>query len=475
MVASKKKPPADLRQRVADFLSARLGSRLAGAQVCVGLSGGRDSVVLLAVLAELAPALALRLSAIHVHHGLSAHANDWLRFCQQLCDRLAIPLQTAQVAVAHDSGNGLEAAARHARYAAFADCQADFLLLAHHRDDLAETMLFNLLRGAGVLGAAGMRDERDIPRADAGERGPLRLLRPLLTSSRADIEAWAASRELRWVDDESNTDLRFSRNFLRHRIMPELAAHFAQPTLALARAANNFVEAQGLLDELAAVDWQAGLGSAQRLRLATFVSLTPERGRNLLRYALRQAGAGLPDAVALEELRRQLAAEVVNPRIELPAGAAVCYAWQGELWIEPAVPLPSQPQAWSGEASVPWAGGQIHFQPCVGSGISLAKIAAAQAAAAALSSRVGSHAGQAPQSACWLRVREGGERLKLAANRPHRTLKHLFQEMAVPPWRREWLALLWVGDELAWADGLGVAVGYACAPGEAGVLPVWSC
>lgn len=458
MAVTKKKPPADLRQRVAGFLRQRLGEHLAGTRICVGLSGGRDSVVLLAILAELAPSLGVSLSAIHVHHGLSAYANDWLAFCQRFCGELNIPLQTAQVAVDRASGSGLEAAARHARYAAFADCQADVLLLAHHRDDLAETMLFNLLRGAGVLGAAGMRDEREIPRtAGSALTTPLCLLRPLLTTSRAEIEAWALAAGLAWVDDDSNTDIRFTRNFLRQRIMPELVAHFANPAASLARAAANFAEAQGLLDELAAADWQVGQSAAQRLRLSTFSELSAERGRNLLRYALRQAGSSLPDAVALEELRRQLAAEVANPRIELPAGQCMCYAWQDELWIEPAVPMPSRPQVWQGEAAVPWAGGQVHFQPTVGRGLSLAKL----------------HAAQGSPSAVWLRVREGGERLQLAANRPHRTLKHLYQEEVVPPWRREWLPLLWVGERLAWVAGIGVDVAFACAPDEAGVLPVW--
>lgn len=458
MAVSKKKPPADLRQRVADFLHQRLGQQLPGARVCVGLSGGRDSVVLLALLTDLAPQLGVQVSAIHVHHGLSAHANDWLDFCQGYCQRLGVPLQTAQVAVVRDSGNGLEAAARHARYAAFADCAADCLLLAHHRDDLAETMLFNLLRGAGVLGASGMRDERDIPRRAAGA-APLRLLRPLLNSSRADIEAWAAAAGLSWVDDDSNSDLRFSRNFLRHRIMPALTGHFTNPTAALARAAGNFAEAQGLLDELAATDWQAACGEQPRLPLAALAALSAERGRNLLRYALRRAGSSLPDAVALEELRRQLSVCGDNPRIQLPAGQAVCYAWQGELWIEPAVTVPTHAVAWDGEPVLPWAGGSLHFGAALGAGLSLAKLTAARQA----------------QQAITLRTRTGGERLRLALNRPHRTLKHLFQEAAVPPWRREYLPLLWIGEELAWVAGVGVAADYACAAGEAGVDPLWTC
>jgi tRNA(Ile)-lysidine synthase len=453
MAVSKKKLPADLAQRVAAFLRQRLGPALTGARLCVGLSGGRDSVVLLALLAELVPELQIQLSAIHVHHGLSAHANDWLAFCQRLCADLKVPLHSASVAVRRDGGEGLEAAARHARYAAFADCPADVLLLAHHRDDLAETMLFNLLRGAGVLGAGGMRDERDIPRSDG--RPPLRLLRPLLTTSRTEIEAYAAEAGLAWIDDDSNSDLRFSRNYLRHQIMPALAGHFTRPAASLARAAANFAEAQSLLDELAAGDWQAGPGG--RLAIAPFASLSAERGRNLLRYALRSAGATLPDAVALEELRRQLAGVGANPRIKLPAGSWTMYAWQGELWVEPSVVIPWQPQVWAGEPSLAWAGGQLSFTPSLGEGLSQAKLLAAQDVKLPVT----------------VRARAGSDRLQLAANRPHRTLKHLFQEAGVPPWRREYLPLLYVGDQLAWVDGVGVDSAFACAPGEAGLLPVW--
>jgi tRNA(Ile)-lysidine synthase len=298
-----------------------------------------------------------------------------------------------------------------------------------------------------------MRDERDIPRADSAR--PLRLLRPLLTSSRAEIEAHAAAAGLAWVDDDSNTDLRFSRNYLRHQIMPALAGHFTQPAASLARAAANFAEAQSLLDELAASDWQAG--ASGRLAIAPFASLSAERGRNLLRYAMRRAGAALPDAVALEELRRQLAGVGANPRIKLPAGQWTLYAWQGELWLEPSVVIPWQPQPWAGEPSLAWAGGRLSFTPSLGTGLSQAKLLAAQEAGIALS----------------ICVREGRERLQLAPNRPHRTLKHLFQEAGVPPWRREYLPLLYVGDELAWVDGVGVESAFACAAGEAGLMPVW--
>lgn len=308
MAASRNRRPTDLLSRVGDFLAARVS---ADQTVSVGLSGGCDSVVLLHLLSRLN--LGGRLSALHVHHGLSPNADYWATFCASYCADLGVPLAVFRVAVDADSGLGLEAAARQARYAVFSQEAGNCLLLGHHRGDQAETMLFNLLRGAGVNGAAGMRPERML--------GEIRLLRPLLDTPRGEIEAYAREAGLNWIEDESNDNTRFSRNFLRHEVMHALVERFPAAEASLAQAANHFVEAAGLLDELADMDWQdvreGEVAVMMRLR-----AMSLSRLRNLLRYRLRTMGWRVPPTQRLEEFARQLqsAASDRHPELSLPDG-----------------------------------------------------------------------------------------------------------------------------------------------------------
>ncbi len=218
-------PDDPLVAHLAAFFAARPLSL--ETHLCVALSGGCDSVVLLHALGQLIrrKKILARLSALHVHHGLSPQADAWAIFCQDFCAREAIPLEVVRVSVPRASGAGLEAAARRARYAVFSASPADALLLAHHRDDQAETVLLNLLRGAGVAGAAAMLPER------ASTHGP-RLLRPLLEWPRAHLTAYVKTHDLPWIEDESNDDLHFRRNFLRHEILPKMSEKFASALIS---------------------------------------------------------------------------------------------------------------------------------------------------------------------------------------------------------------------------------------------------
>lgn len=308
MAASRNRTSPDLQARVATFVGTRL---TATETVCVGFSGGCDSLVLLHLLSRLM--LNGRLSAVHVHHGLSPHAGAWACFCEEQCALLGVPLRVRRVSVPADAGEGVEAAARRARYAVFAEVDADCLMLAHHAGDQAETLLFNLLRGCGVTGAAAMPVER--------RHGERRVLRPLLDESRADIESWARQQGLRWIEDESNADWHHTRNYLRHAVMPLLTERFPAAGSALVRAAANFAEAGELLDDLAAVDW-AAVGDGETARLALLRALSPARLKNLLRYRLRMLGWQVPVADRLEEFVRQvrLAAPDRHPELQLPDG-----------------------------------------------------------------------------------------------------------------------------------------------------------
>ncbi len=310
MGASRNSLSADLVGRLEAFAAARIAP---GEALFIGLSGGCDSVVLLHLLCQ--AGLAGRLSAIHVNHGLSANADTWADFCTTYCQSLGVSLICCSVTVDRNTGQGLEAAARQARYAAFAQTlpAGASLLLAQHRGDQAETVLFNLLRGAGVAGAAAMRDERGL--------GTGRLLRPLLDVSRAEIEAYAQQHELNWIEDESNVDIRFTRNLLRHEVLTVINQYFPHAESALARAAANFAEASDLLDDLAAQDW-LHVADGEMARLLELRSLSLSRLKNLLRWRLRQLAWQAPAAARLDEFCRQLmtAAPDRHPELILPAG-----------------------------------------------------------------------------------------------------------------------------------------------------------
>lgn len=308
MAATRNKPSVDLPKRVGAFLAARLAP---DAPLSVGLSGGCDSVVLLHLLAGLKRAGVLQ--AIHVHHGLSPNADAWAAFCSEYCHRLGVPLTIRHVTVDTGSGLGLEAAARNERYAVFSEVAQGSLLLAHHRGDQAETVLFNLLRGTGVTGAAGIPVER--------AWGSLRVLRPLLDVARDDIEAYAGAAGLTWVTDESNADTTLTRNFLRHEALVGLSQRFPSAEASLAQAAANFAEAAALLDELAELDWQQ-VGDGVSAKMAALRALALPRLKNLLRYRLRSLGWQVPVASRLEEFARQLqaAAPDRHPELELPDG-----------------------------------------------------------------------------------------------------------------------------------------------------------
>ncbi|MDR0578547.1 MAG: tRNA lysidine(34) synthetase TilS [Candidatus Accumulibacter sp.] len=430
---------------LAGFFLPRLES---GDRLCVGLSGGMDSVVLLHALRRLAGAGALpaRVSAVHVHHGISPRADDWAEFCRACCARLDVPLTVVRVDVPRGGGEGLEGAARRRRYGVFADVEADWLALAHHRGDQAETVLLNLLRGAGVAGAAGM------PAARSPVRGPA-LVRPLLGVERAVIARYARAHGLEWVDDESNGDTYFRRNFLRHDVFPRLERAFPGAGAALARAAGHFAEAAALLDELAALDRAAVSAASGRILVAAFNRLGPARAGNLLRHAWVRAGFRAPETVWIGEAIRQLAAVDAPSKIRVATVDGELRVYRGELYLVPRRETPPiEPVPWAGQEALPWAGGWLRFTESAGEGL-----------------RRGALAGER----AWIGPRRGGERLRPDARRPRRGLRKLLQESAVPPWERERLPLLWVGERLAWVGGIGCDAEFACAPGEAGILPSW--
>jgi tRNA(Ile)-lysidine synthase len=332
-----------------------------------------------------------------VHHGLSPNADRWAKFCAKLCKSWKVPLAIRKVKVGK-AGKGLEAAAREARYAVFKKLDCDCIVLAHHQDDQAETVLMNLLRGAGVRGASGMQP---LSRFE----GKL-LARPFLELSRKAIEEYARLHALDWIEDESNADETLTRNFVRRRLGPLIETRFPQWKSSLARAARHFQH-----HELSA--------------------------HQLLRAFLEEKGLKAPSEARLIEMLKQLTSGGARTRLEHDGKALRVY--RNRVFVDAVRSVPFTSMPWKGERrlKVPALGGELRFKAGQGIDSSLMK------------------------NQCFeVRLRSGGERLQLHPRRPRRTLKNLFQEAGVPMWARERMPLLFCGKDLVWVPGLGVDVRY---------------
>ncbi|MDH4191503.1 MAG: tRNA lysidine(34) synthetase TilS [Betaproteobacteria bacterium] len=431
---------ADPLEVVARFLGTF--SDLRGARLAVGLSGGIDSVVLLHLLRTLSPEFGYVLSAVHVHHGISTHADRWARFAARLCRAWRVPLVTRRV-TARRRGRGVEGGARDARYEAYARLNVDALALAHHLDDQAETVLLNLLRGSGVRGASGMRAVTPLRDSRGGE---IRLLRPLLDLPREAIVSYAAERELDWVEDESNRDVALARNFLRWRVAPLLAERFPEWRKLLARAATHFAEADEELRHRAA--------SAERLSVRALRESSPAAARLRLREFLAAFRLRPPHARKLADMLRQVVGAARDTRLAIEHDGAVLRVYRGVLMLTPRAASRVDSVAWRGERrlELPGYGGELRFRRTRGAGIDARLLALGEFA---------------------VRPRSGGERLQPEASRPRRSLKNLFQEQAVPPWEREQMPLLFQGARLAWVPNIGVDVSFCAPPGAIGWTPQW--
>ena len=415
------------------------------ARLVLALSGGLDSVVLLHALVALRDQTPFTLQAVHVHHGLSPQADDWAQFCARLCASHAIEFEIHRVRIARDDEAGVEAAARRERQRIFAGLDTDFLLTAHQQDDQAETLLLQLLRGAGPRGLAAMAELYRRPGWRAAQ------LRPLLGVTRAGIRDYAHAQGLAWVDDESNRDTRYRRNALRQQVMPLLAAHFPGSGATLARAAALQADAAELLDDLAQLDAMRAI-EGKRLDCSVLADLSAPRARNLLRFFIEQQGQPMPNARQLNEALYQLLNARHDARVCVGLGQREIGRFRGGAYLMEAPPASAAPVRWQGEAAiwVPAAGVKVQMEPVTGAGLKRAVLQA---------------------STVTLGVRQGGERLRLHAGGSHRSLKNLLQERAIPPWQRERLPLLWCGERLAWAAGVGFDADLCAAPGESGVLP----
>ena len=407
-------------------------------------SGGLDSSLLLALAARYCRNSGRKLHAFHIHHGLSANADDWLAHCEEQAVSLGAHFDAMKISVQDTAQHGVEHAARVARYDALGQLcrrhKVRLLLTAHHQDDQAETVLLQLFRGTGLRGLGGMADAQDA-HALLGEG--LSLGRPLLECSRAELEQAASELNLRHIVDESNADTRYRRNAIRNEIAPVIEKSFPAFASTIARSSQHWQAAQRLLDDLAEID-EAQCAEGDALRLDRLAQLSADRADNLLRYWLLEQGAIQPPSAAqLSQLRAQLlhARADAHPSLHL---CGLLLQRHGGLLVADAPRLGEPPQQ---EVSIQWRGErEIEVPEWQGS----------------ITFETGASKGVCPlRLQVWpmlLRPRSGGERLKTDPQRPSRTLKNLFQESALPAQRRPWLPLAYVSGSLVFAAGLGMDV-----------------
>src|SRR5262245_4673277 len=448
MAGSRKRRQSDVVDRVRRALLRHVAP---GARLTLALSGGVDSVALFDILARLAPAHPFTLRCLHVNHGISPNAASWARFAVATARRYEVRCVVKRVDLAPHRRHGLEGAARAARYDAFARTRTDFVVLAQHQDDQAETVLLQLVRGAGVGGLAAMPVVRT---HQAGVKAA-KLLRPLLGASRAALEAYAREHNLEWVEDESNADERRARNFGRRRIVPLLRDLNPQAAANLARSASHLAEANDLMQDLGLIDMKEASRDG-RLSISSLASLPRARAKNVLRWRLAAAGAGPLDSAQTEEMLDQLLAARGDALVRIPLAECEVRRFRGEIWIVGSRPAPARDfrARWTGEAAwrLPELGGVMRFKRTTGEGLTRDAFA---------------------DGAVEVRARQGGERLQPDAKRPRRALKALLQEAKIPPWERERLPLLFCGRKLAFVPGIGIDASLRARPDEAGVVVTW--
>jgi tRNA(Ile)-lysidine synthase len=414
---------------------------------CVAVSGGLDSSALLHALAALrASNEALRVRAVHVDHGLQPESAAWADACAGFCRSLKIDLSVLRLGLTPAAGESIEA---HARYAAIAGIlkPGEWLLTAHHRDDQMETVLIQLLRGAGVAGLAAMPARA---RLGAGWHG-----RPLLEIDRALLAAYVQMAGLSWVSDPTNNAMRFDRGWLREQVLPPLRARWPQAAVTISRSAGHLAGAARLLAALAESD-SAGLLDKGRLAIDGLRRLPQDRQVNVLRWWIREQGLGAPSAARFES--------ILDDLIEARADAVPLVRWE------------------NGEVRR-YRGRLYAMQPLAEAPTGMLRFDAAQLDAIDLGGGLGrfglvpsDQGGLAPDLVreLVLRFRIGGESLRPHPARPRKQLKQLCQEAGIVPWMRERLPLLLAGSRLVAVGDLWIDAELTVAPGKPALKPVWS-
>lgn len=417
----------------------------------LAFSGGLDSTVLLHALCQLRAELNAELVAVHVNHRLQPAAGAWAEHCRRTCEAWNVPYMLREIDVRLAPGVSPEAAAREARYAAFESLleAGDVLLTAQHQDDQLETFLLQLLRGAGLPGLAAMPAVMPF--------GAGRLARPLLDVPRVELAAYAVASGLQWIDDPSNRDTRFDRNWLRHELIPLLKSRWPAVGATVSRAARHCAAGAALLGELAREDLAAlTVASGERLDATALAALPAERAANVLRHWLAARGLPMPP-------ERKLA-HVLSDVLHARADRQPCVRWpggevrrhRGVLYaLRPLPPVPAgAPLDWSIDTPLALGAGlgTLLAEPARGMGLSRTRL------------------GTGPVT---VRFRGGGERIRPVGHAHHKALKKLLQEAGIVPWMRSRIPLVYAGTELAAVGDLWIGAEFAAQPDEPSLTLFW--
>lgn len=415
-----------------------LAEHSTAARLVVAYSGGLDSTVLLHLLTHLRDQSreSRPIQAIHINHGLSPNSGRWQRHCEEVCSVLGVPLQVCRVSVSNQGG-GLEAAARDQRYKAFEEMMqpGDALLLAHHLDDQAETLLLRLMRGAGPKGLAAMPEVRSL--------GNGVLLRPLLDVSRLQLHDWANTFGLSWVDDESNESLDFDRNYLRHSVLPLLEQRWPGFAERWQQSARLCGEADQQIQEQAELDVALAALRPERwgwsLDLAALQSLSEFRRGNLMREVTRRLQLPAPDSVHLQQLEAQLVVPRPDAKAQVRWGDMSVRHFQGRLyWLPDTVALTRPPDtSWDLQSPLRWPGAELLAWQDAGEGLCLPSGSEVQ-----------------------VTLRQPGDRCRPAGRGHSQTLKKLLQEYRLEPWLRDRVPVLRLGEEIVAVGDLWVCHDY---------------
>ena len=411
----------------------------------IAYSGGVDSHVLLHLLAQCRAQQKIPpLTAIHINHQLNPRAHEWVEHCRAVCAELDIEFIAEAVEIVN-SGDGIEAAARKARYKAFEKYvgEDELLLQAHHRDDQIETLMLRLLRGSGVAGLAAIPQQRELGRGQ--------LFRPLLNFARADVLAYASAQRLQWIEDDSNRNDRFDRNFMRLNVLPVIGQRWPAYRDTLNRVVEQAEESAHLLEDLARIDAIHAINADGELSLSASDHLTDDRHSNLLRFWIRQKNLPQPSH---EQLRQLLA--IMHARID----AQPCVTWPGaevHRFREHLHAMPPLPPIVDKPIDIEWdLSHPLHIE-------GLGKLSANSVTGSGLRADLKYH----------VRNRAGGERCKPAGRAHSQTLKKLLQEYAVPPWLRDRLPIVYCGDEIAAVGCLWICEGFVANASQRGWRLSW--
>ncbi len=425
-------------------------NRLAGQTVVVALSGGVDSVVLLDVLSRLVVSLDLKIHAAHVNHHLHHKSTEWADFCSQLCESYSIPLSILDVQVPERSRLGIEGAARQARYDALLSHKSPMILLAHHQNDQIETFFLQALRGSGVDGLSSMTSLRD----DYSTHK--KIFRPMLGVSRDEIVKYAKQRGLTWVEDPSNSDRIYSRNYLRKEMLPQVRTRFPAYEESIVNVIKNLADTSDLLKEVAAQDIDLLISPCGGIDLEGLNSLSEVRAINMFRELFRRRGASVPGRTWMTEALRQCKYAKISAAVSVNNKSISVKRYRKHVYLVDRKDVTNEgwSRVWSGETYIDLPGdlGHLEFSEVLGRGISKQYV---------------SH------GSLTVRLGSGNKRFSLAQNRPRRELRKIWQTEGIPPWLRSSIPVVFVGTEALFVGNHGVS-GHCCAQkDERGINIIW--